>query len=218
MLPFWRDVETCDRCHLASRKCIGYGNADARVMLLAQNPGSVPPHDRDGSWTPFYMDRWPKNGEPPSGRVLRDVLREAEIPETDLYITNAMKCLGTPTDTYVGNCSDWLEQELHALPQLILIVAMGKIAARRLGVSQAGQLSFYRTKRDEGEFLPLKRLIVTTTVFHPGAPLHPGGIDRESYIAQWRFVGATYRRLIREGRVELWDDAPRAQPLGRRSK
>lgn len=180
-------IRRCDTCRLRAKKGLGIGNLQARVLLLAQNPGNPTPNNP--TLVPFAFHRWGYEREEKSAAVLKQMLLAVRIPLDVIYITNAMKCRGPLRDKYVASCADWLEQELLALADLQVIVALGSVAAQRLHEARLFHLDWYTSVLD-----PARRWLMTS-VYHPAAPLYPGGISLENYEAQWRFVAAVYRRV-----------------------
>lgn len=87
-----RAAEDCRGCELwkpATQVVFSAGNPKAPLTLVGEQPGDV--EDRQG--IPFVG---------PAGRLLQDALREAEIPTSDVYITNAVKHFRLPSGASVG--------------------------------------------------------------------------------------------------------------------
>lgn len=122
----------CQACPLyrdATQTVFGEGPAQARVMLVGEQPG----------------DREDLQGHPfvgPAGQLLERALQEAGIDRRAVYVTNAVKHFKfeqrgkrrlhkKPLDSEVGACHQWLARELQLVrPQLV--VALGATAARSL--------------------------------------------------------------------------------------
>jgi len=122
-------VAACRRCDLwknALHGVAGEGPADARLMLVGEQPGDQ--EDRQGR--PFVG---------PAGEVLDRALAEAGADRKALYVTNAVKHFKhtlrgkrrlhkTPVRGEVLACRWWLEGERRLLrPRVIL--ALGAVAA-----------------------------------------------------------------------------------------
>src|SRR5215470_1470603 len=76
-----RNCRGCPLWHGATQAVCGEGRADARVMLVGEQPG-----DReDLAGKPFVG---------PAGRLLERALRKARIERAAVYITNAVKHFG----------------------------------------------------------------------------------------------------------------------------
>ncbi|TWV40341.1 UdgX family uracil-DNA binding protein [Streptomyces misionensis] len=115
----------------ATRTVFGEGNADARLMLVGEQPGDQ--EDRKGK--PFVG---------PAGHLLDRALKEAGLDPADAYVTNAVKHFKftrteprkrrihrAPTLREMTACSPWLEREL-ALVEPELIVVLGATAGKAL--------------------------------------------------------------------------------------
>lgn len=138
----------CHGCHLyrdATQTVFGRGTADARVVMVGEQPGDV----EDVQGLPFVG---------PAGRLLRRAVDEAGIDPTGLYITNAVKHFKfrqtgkrrlhqTPDRIEITACRPWLVAEF-ALLRPKLVVVLGATAAKALlGPS-------FRVTRSRGEVLP----------------------------------------------------------------
>jgi len=110
-----------------------FGDPAARVLILGLAPGA---HGSNRTGRMFTGDR--------SGDILYKVLhktgfasrpvsvsREDGLTLHDLYITAAAHCAppgNKPTPTELRNCRPYFERELELLPNLKVVVALGKIA------------------------------------------------------------------------------------------
>lgn len=151
--PLWKD---------ATQTVFGRGPADARLMLVGEQPG----------------DREDQEGEPfvgPAGRVLGEALREAGIDPASAYLTNAVKHFKwrprgkrrihqTPRAGEIEACRPWLEAEAQALSPRA-VVGLGATAARSLfGPS-------VRVLRDRGRALETPLAPLGAVTIHPSAVL-----------------------------------------------
>ncbi len=110
-----------------------FGDPAARVLVLGLAPGA---HGANRNGRPFTGDG--------SGNFLYPLLYEtgfASQPTAthvgdgltlrDLLITNAVRCAppaNKPTPEEIRTCGQWLERELALLPELRVVLALGKIA------------------------------------------------------------------------------------------
>jgi uracil-DNA glycosylase len=120
----------CTGCPLhleATQTVFGQGPADARLVLVGEQPGDV--EDRRGH--PFAG---------PAGAVLWQCVEEAGLTRGSLYATNAVKHFkhevrGTrrihkkPGAGEVEACHPWLDAEVAAIRPAV-VVALGATAAR----------------------------------------------------------------------------------------
>ncbi|GBR71258.1 UdgX family uracil-DNA binding protein [Gluconobacter kanchanaburiensis] len=125
-------VRTCTGCPLhcpATQAVVGEGPANARVMVVGEQPGD----QEDLAGRPFVG---------PAGQLLHEALGEAGVDRSALYLTNAVKHFRfrlqgrrrihqTPDAGHVAACRPWLEQEI-ALIRPKLIVSLGATALRAL--------------------------------------------------------------------------------------
>jgi uracil-DNA glycosylase family protein len=171
-VPDGRDLATlreaaggCRGCPLyanATQTVFGAGGADARLMLVGEQPG----------------DREDREGEPfvgPAGAILDRALESAGIQRELAYVTNAVKHFkwrprgtrrihATPRVGEIEACKPWLEAEVEAVsPEGIL--AMGATAARAVfGPS-------VKVTRDRGRLLDSPLAEVAAVTIHPSAIL-----------------------------------------------
>ncbi len=137
LLPVVRSLETlreaardCTACALhahATQTVFGSGPAQARIMLVGEQPGD----EEDRSGAPFVG---------PSGQLLDSILAEAGVPRSEAYVTNAVKHFkfeprgkrrihAKPSYTESLACRGWLDAEIAAVrPELI--VCLGATAAQ----------------------------------------------------------------------------------------
>jgi len=125
-----------------------FGDPQARVLALGLAPGA---HGSNRTGRPFTGDG--------SGDFLYPVLHEAGFASiakaasrndgmrlSDLWITSVVRCAppaNKPTPEELRNCAPWLDQELHLLANLRVVVCLGRIAFDGLLTHQqrAGHLS-----------------------------------------------------------------------------
>jgi uracil-DNA glycosylase family protein len=155
----------CRACPLwenATRTVFGEGAADARLMLVGEQPGDQ--EDRVGE--PFVG---------PAGRVLDEALRAAGISRDEVYVTNAVKHFKftergkrrihqKPNASEIAACRPWLEAELAVVTPGVL-VCLGATAAQALlgrGV---------RVTRDRGRPLETTLAPVAFATVHPSSIL-----------------------------------------------
>lgn len=126
----WDQVDACRRCTLwdgATQGVAGVGPADARLMIIGEQPGDK----EDLAGTPFIG---------PAGQLLDQALIEAGLSRERAYITNAVKHFKyqvrgkrrihqNPRVSEIKACNIWLEREI-ALVKPDLILCLGASAAR----------------------------------------------------------------------------------------
>jgi DNA polymerase len=158
-------VSGCEGCELykhATQPVFGEGPADARVVLIGEQPGDS--EDRAGR--PFVG---------PAGEVLNRALAEAGMDRSDLYLTNAVKHFAfeergkrrihrTPRLSEVTACKPWMEAELERVsPEFV--VCLGATAAKAVFGAQ------FRLTEQRGKFLESRFGDKTLATYHPSAVL-----------------------------------------------
>ncbi len=119
------DCRGCDLHERATQPVFGQGPADARIVLVGEQPGE----QEDLSGLPFVG---------PAGQLLDRALDDAGLNRGELYLTNAVRHFRfeergkrrihkTASRSQVAACQPWLEAEL-ALIRPKLIVCMGATA------------------------------------------------------------------------------------------
>jgi uracil-DNA glycosylase family protein len=178
------ELSQCRNCPLwehATQAVPGEGPADARLMLVGEQPGD---HE-DLAGRPFVG---------PAGQLLDRALAEAGLDRSRAYVTNAVKHFKyeprgkrrihqKPNAGEVEACRFWLRREL-AQVQPKLIVALGATAAQSL-LGRAVAVTRLRGQVLEAEN---RRILVT---FHPSAILRqPDAAGKER---QYRALVADLR-------------------------
>jgi len=185
------DCRGCDLYAAATQTVFGAGAAEARVLLVGEQPG----------------DREDRLGQPfvgPAGQVLAAALAAAEISPELVYTTNVVKHFkfelrgkrrihSKPNRQEIRACKPWLEAELRLIRPTVLI-CLGATAAQALLGPQ------FRITRQRGELLAGTGLapVVVATV-HPASILRAPTeaarqAAREAFTADLRRVGDALRR------------------------
>ena len=119
----------CDLYRRGTQTVFGEGRAQAKVLMLGEQPG----HEEDLAGRPFVG---------PAGNLLDRALAEAGIDRGDVYVTNVVKHFkweprGTrrihakPNQAEIGACLPWLQAELDVTrPEVV--VCLGATAAQAL--------------------------------------------------------------------------------------
>ena len=152
----------CDLYREATQTVFGKGPASAEAVLVGEQPGDQ--EDRQGA--PFVG---------PAGEVLDRALRDAGLPRSDVYVTNAVKHFKfvrtpkrrihqTPNSAEIAACRPWLEAELGILRPRVL-VCLGASASKALLGPE------FRLTRDRGRFLSSRWAPKLLATYHPSAVL-----------------------------------------------
>ncbi|HEU5197106.1 MAG TPA: UdgX family uracil-DNA binding protein [Methylomirabilota bacterium] len=155
----------CEGCELfrkATQMVFGRGPADARVVLVGEQPGD----QEDLKGAPFVG---------PAGEVLDRAMAEAGLDRRQVYVTNAVKHFSfvergkrrihqTPRLPEIAACRPWLEAELEVIKPRIL-GCLGATAARAILGPE------FRLLRQRGQFLTTRWSPRTIATLHPSAVL-----------------------------------------------
>ena len=143
-------VDGCRGCPLhenATQAVFGAGPADARVVIVGEQPGDQ--EDRAGA--PFVG---------PAGRLLDTALEQAGIDRSTAYVTNAVKHFkftqsgpgkrrihASPDIWDLRACTPWLQAEMRAL-QPEVVVLLGATAGKAVFGSS------FKVTQSRGVLLP----------------------------------------------------------------
>ncbi|MBN2016984.1 MAG: uracil-DNA glycosylase [Candidatus Cloacimonetes bacterium] len=160
-----QELQFCTRCSLHKTRTYalaGEGNPDADVMLIAQAPGEC--EDKENR---MFVG--------PSGKILHSLLRETNITEHELYMTNLIKCTlpknRRPKQEEVHACSYYLEQEIDTSHPSI-VVPLGYYATKYL-FEKYGLQQF--SKKEFPEHIAKLKVVEDITLFplsHPALVLY----------------------------------------------
>jgi uracil-DNA glycosylase family protein len=177
---------TCTNCPLyrdATQTVFGVGPADARLMLVGEQPGDK----EDLAGEPFVG---------PAGRMLDEALVAAGIDRKHTYLTNVVKHFKwtpkpgskvrlhkTPTRGEQLACRTWLDQELAAVRPDVL-VCLGAVAAKSLLGND------FKVSTSRGRFVPSPLAPHVLATVHPSSILRGRPDDRrrarDAFVADLR--------------------------------
>jgi uracil-DNA glycosylase family 4 len=161
------EIRRCAACPLARTRrhaCPGEGPERAAIMIVGEAPG-------------FEENRQGRPFVGPAGQLLTDLLAEAGIDRSSVYLSNVAKCLppktggsAEPPREAVEACRTFLAQELDLVGPSIVIAA-GSTALRalvdpRLSITQARGRAFFK----DGRWL--------YPIYHPSYVLRSSGDPR----------------------------------------
>jgi len=171
-------IRECRKCRLSETRInalCGEGSLSARLMLIAQAPGEN--EDREGR---MFIG--------PSGRVLDELLEEAGVGRSEIYMTNLIKCMlpgyRKPKQDEIDTCSQYLDREIEIINPKVL-VPIGYYATRYISGKYNIQLP---SKLEFNNIYSKIFLSDTRKVFplqHPAAILHNDSV-REELIRNYR--------------------------------
>jgi uracil-DNA glycosylase family protein len=182
----------CRRCDLwkrATQTVFGEGPANARLMLVGEQPGD----QEDVAGEPFVG---------PAGQLLRGALEEAGLDPAEVFLTNAVKHFKwkpggkrriheKPNREQVLACRLWLDEEIEAVKPA-MIVALGATAAGTLLGSAA------KVTRDRGKFFPSTLAPLVSLTVHPSSILRaPDSAARAKARAEFVSDLKTFARKLK---------------------
>jgi len=178
-----REASTCTRCRLAQGRTqvvYGVGDPHADLMFIGEGPG-------------YHED---KQGEPfvgAAGQLLNRMLAEVEIPRSDVYICNVVKCRPPgnrdPLPEEIEACTPYLREQVELIDPVV-VVTLGNWATRFI---LDRQISISRVR---GQRFPWNGRTVIPT-FHPAAILHGGG-ENSSQMTALRMDFQAIRQALAE--------------------
>jgi uracil-DNA glycosylase family 4 len=145
----------------------GFGALDARICLVGLAPGA---HGANRTGRPFTGDgagdfMYPLLHQAGFASQPEAVAEDDGLELTDLYITNAVKCLppgNKPIAAEFKQCRSYLDEEIKSLKKLQVVIALGRGAHE----------SLLRLFVDQG----LVERITDIPFTHAGRALLPNGI------------------------------------------
>ncbi len=189
-------------CEYWARPVPGFGDPNARVLILGLAPGA---HGSNRTGRPFTGDS--------SGNFMYPVLHRTGFANqptakhrgdglvlTDAYITAAVRCAppqNKPTPAEIVNCSKFLDAELDCLKNVRVVVALGRIGfdAYLNYLKRKGQLtnkSAYKFGHGATYTLPNGRILLAS--YHPSNQNTQTGKLTEAMFTE---VFREVKRLIR---------------------
>jgi uracil-DNA glycosylase len=185
------EVRVCVLCdlHKTRNKAVpGEGPADTEIMLIGEGPG----FNEDQQGRPFVGA---------AGKFLEELLAQAGLKRTDVWITNVVKCRPPnnrdPMPDEVGTCTQtYLERQIAAInPKIIITLGRFSMSKYMPGVKITqvhGQM-----KRIGDRFV--------IAMFHPAAALHQAAL-KPAILADF----AKLPQQLEFARGELSKSAPAA--------
>jgi uracil-DNA glycosylase len=193
-LPAMREaVQGCRGCDLykdTTQAVFGEGPADARIVMVGEQPGDK----EDLAGRPFVG---------PAGGMLDRAIEDAGLSRDDVYITNVVKHFShvvrgkkrihkKPNAEQVKACAPWLEAELARIGPEVLVLLGATAAQAILGRS-------FRVTQRRGEFVDSPLAPLVTATIHPSSILRAGtDEDRrvafEGFVRDLRQVATALRR------------------------
>ena len=149
--------ESCQKCPLGETRTnlvFGTGNAQADLLFVGEAPGE----QEDLSGIPFVGR---------AGQLLDKFLYAVDIPRSQVYIANILKCRPPknrdPLPEEEDACIGYLDEQISLIKPK-MIVCLGRISAMRLIKSD------FKISQEHGKWFTRNGYAITA-VFHPAALL-----------------------------------------------
>lgn len=151
-------AEVCRKCALCEGRTNvvpGFGNPEARVMLIGEAPGK----NEDLQGRPFVGA---------AGKYLTELLGYAGLTRDDVFIANVLKCRPpsnrNPQPDEIELCTSFLRDQVRAIGPEYL-VTMGNFATKFILKTDCGITGLHGKPQMAGRF-------VVYPVFHPAAAIY----------------------------------------------
>lgn len=151
-------VEACRKCALCEGRINvvpGFGNPEARVMLIGEAPGK----NEDKQGLPFVGA---------AGKYLTELLGYAGLAREDVFIANVLKCRPpsnrNPQPDEIELCTPFLRDQVRAIGPEYL-VTMGNFATKFILKTDRGITGLHGRPQMAGRF-------IVYPVFHPAAAIY----------------------------------------------
>ena len=120
-----KEISTCTKCRLSSSRTnplVGTGSISKKILIIGEAPG----REEDLKQKAFIGA---------AGKILDEMLKEADIRREDVYITNIVKCRPPknrdPEKNEILTCQNYLIRQMKLIkPKVIL--SLGRIAGKAL--------------------------------------------------------------------------------------
>jgi len=154
--------KACDLWKLGTQTVFGEGRANARVMMVGEQPGDK----EDLQGRPFVG---------PAGAVLDKALTAAGIDRTDVYVTNIVKHFKweprgkrrlhkKPNALEISACRPWLDAEIKVVKPEV-VVLLGATAAQGIMGRQ------FRVTQQRGQWVQSNIAPLVMATVHPSSIL-----------------------------------------------
>jgi len=175
-------IDSCTMCNVNKRKASFYGNVNAKLLFVAQNAGRYKPKINP-DMVPFNLHDWTDKARGnDTGDVMKSMLTSAGFTIEDFGITNLVKCFIDMSEDHIFNCSYWLNKEIRLMPNISLIVCLGKYSGEFFGHKKYGVIE---------ELIPG---LYSMMIFHPGFMLRRHDM-RNSYKKQFERIKDELEKL-----------------------
>ena len=185
-----KEVVVCEKCALShSRKKAvpGEGPANSEIMFIGEGPG-------------FYENEEGRPFVGAAGKFLDQLLAQAGLKRTDVWITNVVKCRPPanrdPLPEELAACNEYLERQINSINPSI-VITLGRFSMTKF-MPGSKISAVHGQMRKIGE-----RYVIA--MFHPAAALHQSSL-KPAILADF----ARLPQLLEEARKGLGRQSLRA--------
>ena len=178
-----KEVVVCEKCelHHSRKKAVpGEGPANSEIMFIGEGPG-------------FYENEQGRPFVGAAGQFLDQLLAQAGLKRTDVWITNVVKCRPPanrdPQPEELTACNEYLERQINAINPSI-IITLGRFSMAKF-MAGAKISTVHGQMRKIGE-----RYVIA--MFHPAAALHQASL-KPAIVSDF----AKLPRLLEEARKAM---------------
>jgi len=152
-----------------NRPVPGFGDERAKVLIVGLAPAAHGGNRTGRVFTGDESGKWVIRGLHALGLANKEegVSVDDGLEVKEVYLTNAVKCAppkNKPTREEVANCSRFLREELMLLPNVKVIVALGRVAFEAVLSLYGVKAEFYHSAIIE---LPDGKYLIAS--YHPSA-------------------------------------------------
>ncbi len=166
-----RECRRCPLCEGRTQAVPGFGNPNARVMLIGEAPGK----NEDLQGKPFVGA---------AGKYLTELLALAGLTREDVFIANVLKCRPpsnrNPQADEIIVCTPYLRDQVRAIGPDVL-VTMGNFSTKFILKTEQGITALRGQVVNAGRFKVMP-------VFHPAAAIYDR-TKRDVLESDFRFLG-----------------------------
>ena len=163
-------ASVCTQCDLYKgriKPVFAKGNPEAKIMIC----GMVPADDENRSGIPFVGR---------AGKLLDQILKDADLTLDDVYITNLVKCYlaagRSLKQIWVDNCLPYLTIQIGIIRPRVIITLGKDSSTSLLGIGNDTTMGSIR-----GKIFNCVDDIKIVPTYHPSYVLRKGGKNTESY-------------------------------------
>ncbi len=181
-------ISLCQSCKLARSRSLtvpGEGNPDAKLLFIGEGPGK----QEDLSGRPFVG---------PAGALLTRIIENGmQVPRSEIYITNLVKCRATvdlafvkdrpPEREEIEACHPFLLEQIALIEPQVIVAVGGPAAKFLLGTNEG-------ITRLRGRWFQFRGIPVMP-VYHPSYILRNGGENSPLKKDMWQDIQLVMERL-----------------------